>query len=565
MRIPTRQKDLTKYALNVIEDCRVSQPQRSAAYRAYGQWVESGRASGGLALANLLYSHLDRLASHLFSPSELRFSIDFENLYPKEFLEKGAVVARVVSREWERKNIDMLFGHGVKESLTYASCLLKQLGGKDGDGNFQFRGARLVMPWAFGVYNETTNDLSEQEAFVETVWLNRHEVWRRVRNLPDAEKLYKRILGNASNDTPSAPSSFMHQVLSTAVLNTSSSATQQPGGIVQLSNDPNFAMLGPQVAAELYPMHELWVRDDNRPGEDYTTIQIVEPDILVAPLFKHCNLFVPESQPYALIQANYVPDYFWGRSEVVDLIMLQSWLTEHLDDAKRLMGNQIDKLLGFVGMDGLTDETYGQFRAQGFIGLPQGADIKDLTPKLPDQLIPLIGEIIQLMDRVSGFPPIMSGQGEPGVRSGVQTDTLMKTGSPRLRDRSLLLERQCAGAADATLGMLEAKDARAYWTNPEKVETEFLLSQLPEDRRISVDSHSSSPIYADDHAQLIAWGVKSGIVTGVSAIEQLPFAHKDVLIARLHEKEMAQQRLMEQHPEFFARGGGRQKPAVPGG
>jgi hypothetical protein len=562
VRIPTNKKDLTEFAKRTVEDCRVSQTQRAAAYRQFGAWTETGRAQGGgLALANLLYSHTDRLAAHLFSPSELRFAIDFENLYPKDWLEKGVVAARVVSREWERNNIDMLFGHGVKESLTYASCLLKQLGGKDANGNFYMRGARLVMPWQFGVYNESVNDLRDQEAFVETVWLTRHEVWRRVRNLPDAETLYKKILANAAKEeSVGAPTSFMHQVLSTAVLNTNNPPiTQtQPGGLVSLTNDANFSPLGPLVAAELYPMHELWVRDDSRSGEDYTTIQLFEPDVLVAPLLKHANLFVPESQPYTLIQANYVPGYFWGRSEITDLMMLQSWLSEHLDDAKRLMGLQIDKIFGFEGIEGLSDEIYAQMtKVPGTVSVGQGVKIHDLTPKLPDQLLPLIAEIIQLMNMVSGFPPIMAGQGEPGVRAGVHADTLMKTGSPRLRDRSLLVERQCASAADTTLAMLEAKDAKAYWTQPGKEDTEFLLSQLPDDRRIAVDSHSGSPIYADDHAQLLAWGVQRGIVTKKGAIEQMAFAHKDKLIQELEQQEAAQRAFMLEHPEFFAKPGGR--------
>ena len=162
-----------------------------------------------------------------------------------------------------------------------------------------------------------------------------------------------------------------------------------------------------------------------------------------------------------------------------------------------------------------------------------------------------------LMDRVSGFPPIMSGQGEPGVRSGVQTDTLMKTGSPRLRDRSLLVERQCASAADTTLWLLQAKDAKAYWTDPEKGETDFLLSQLPEDRRVAVDSHSGSPIYHDDNMQLLAFGLKAGVITGESFIEQSPLSHKDVLIRRLQEKEANQLKIMLEHPELLPGGKGR--------
>jgi hypothetical protein len=570
VRIPQNDKELIEFAGRRTEECRVSQSQRAAAYRSYGQWCESGKDSGGLALCNLLYSHVDRLAAHLFSPSELRAAVDYESLYPKEWLDKAGVAARVVSRSWEAHNVDLLFGHGVKEALTYAGCLLKQVCIRDGDGQAEYKGARLVMPWSFGVYNEGINDLADQEAFVETVWLNRHEVWRRVRNLPDAEKLYKQILGNAQKEEGTGvTTSFMHQVLSTSVLNTSLQAQSQarPGGLVQLTNDSNNIVLGPQVAAELYPMHELWVKDDDRPGEDWTTIQWFEPNIIVAPRLKHINLFAPEVQPYTLIQPNYLPGYFWGRSEIVDLMMLQSWLSEHLEDAKRLMGQQIDKLLAFPGFDGIGEELYGQFRNQGYIGLPPNASVTDLTPRMPEQLIPMISEIIQLMNLVSGFPPIMSGQGEPGVRAGVHADTLMKTGSPRLRDRSLLVERQCNSALDITLSFLQAKKAKAYWTNPNDEMTDFTLEQLPADRRITVDAHSGSPIYADDHQQLLAWGVKSGIVTAESAIEQMPFAHKDVLIERHKEQEAAKKKLLEEHPELFQHGGGggrRQTPRLVG-
>lgn len=570
MRLPRNKKKLTQYALKLIEDCRVSVGQRSAAYRSYGQWCETGRAAGGLALANMLYAHLDRLGAHLFSPPELRFGIDYENIYPKEFLEKGKIAARVVSREWERQNMDVLFGHGVKEALQYGTYFFRQMAGKGPDGNLAFHGARLVPPWSMGVYDESVNELTNQECFVETMYLNRHEVWRRVRHLPDAEKLFRRITSTANRETGiGVPTSFMHQVLSTAVLNVNlQNMTQpQPGGIVQLSNDPNFSTLGPQVSPQLFAFHELWAKDDEREGS-YTTIQVIEPDILIAPIFKHQNLFidygvdedgnvvtVSDDQPYSLIQSNYVPGYLWGRSEIVDLQMLQEWLTSHLDSTKRLMEVQVDKILGFEGVDQLTDELYAQMtRVAGTVSVGQGAKIHDLTPSFPPESLPIVNLILQLMDRISGFPPILSGQNDPGVRSGVQTDTLMKTGSPRLRDRSLLAERQCASSADTTLSVFQAKDAKAYWTDPEKGETEFLLSQLPADRRIMVDSHSASPIFSDDHANLLAWALKSKVVGPEDVIEDMPFSHKDIKIDRLKERERAEQALIQKYPEILTHG-----------
>lgn len=557
MRLPTNQRDLTKLAVKLIEDCSVSIGQRQAAYRQYGQWLETGRAAGGLALANLLYGHVDRLASHLFSPTDLRFAIDFERHYEQIWHDRASVVARTITRAWQRKNVDLLFGLGVSGALAYGSFALKQLAGVHADGTFQYRGARLVPPWRMGLYNESINDLDDQEVIMEVMYLNRHEVWRRIRHLDGPERLFKRILAQSDKEqSVGAPTSFMHQVLSTAVLNTSlQNMTQpQPGGIVQLSNDPNFATLGPQVAPELFPLYELSVRDDARGGEDYTTIQMFAPDILVAPLFKHCNLFVRDTHPYTWIQPNVVSDYAWGRSEITDLMELQQWLTTHLDDIKRLTGLQVDKILGFVGLDQITDEVYAQLtRVPGMMGVPQGADIKDLTPKVDfGGMIALAQEIIALMEKSSGFPPIMSGSGEPGVRAGVHADTLMKTGSPRLRDRALIVERNCNGAADTTLAVYEAKDARGYWVSPEIAATDFTIGQLLEDRQISVDAHSGSPIYHDDHANLLAWGVKSGIVTPESAIEQLPFNHKDILLQRLKQKQEAEQKLIEKYgPEIL--------------
>ena len=581
MILPDKTAELLAQALKWIEDCRVSQGQRAAAYRQYGQWLETGRPAGGLALCNVLYGHVDRLASYLYSPTQLHFGADWENLYPPDILAKGQVAARLVTSEWNRRNTDILFGHGVKEALGYGWCGLKHLVGRNDEGAYESHGARLVMPWNFGVWTETIDDLDLQECFVETVWLTRPEVWRRVRHLPDAEKLYKRILGGADRDTGAGqPTSFMHQVLSTAVLNTSlQNMTQpQPGGIVQLSNDPNFATLGPQVAPALYPMYELWVRNDAR-ANGYTTICIIAPDVLISPTERmpRTNLFIERNKPgrdgpilcsddhpYSSIYANYVSGYFWNRSEIVDLLELQAWLTEHLDDAKRLMGLQVDRILAFGG-DGIQDEQYLQQRAAGHFNLGPGGSVEDLTPQVPQQLIPLIAEILMLTDRASGFPPIMSGQGEPGVRAGVHAETLVKTGSPRMRDRSLLVERLCATAAQTTLAVLQAKDAKAYWTNFNDETTDFLLEQLPGDLRMAVDSHSSSPIYADDHAQLIAWAYQQKVIGAEDVIEDLPFAHKEQKMARLKAREEAEAALVRQYgPEVLtghrgAGGGGHQR------
>lgn len=541
MIIPDSIDDRTKFARRMLEDCAVSRGQRTAAYKNYGQWLERGWASddgqGGLALANVLFSHNDRVAAHLFSPADLRFSMSFERHYKQSELDRGAVVARNITSEWHhpKKSIDLLFGHGVKVAVDYGACLLKQQASKNEDGNYEYKGARLVMPWMFGVANESVNKLCDQEFFCETMYCNKWEVWRNVRHLPEADKIFKRIISSADKEQGvGRPSSFMHQVLSTAVLDLSpvSRTSPTPGGWIQTTGGPAYPPLMPSVNIELFPRHEIWAWDDEL--SDYTTFVYFEPDILVSPRYKRTNLFVPHHTGYTLIQPNYQPEYFFGYSEIRDLMRLQSWLTEHLGDIRKIMGQQFDKLLAYVG-DQIPGEIFADMKAQGVINLGQGGSINDLTPKLPPEAIPLIGELLYLMDRISGFPGVMSGEGQPGVRAGVHADTLMKTGSTRLRDRSLLVERQCGEAGDETMALCEAKDDSTWWVNEDDESTYFTLDQVPEDASVIVDSHSSSPIYQDDHVQLVSWGVQHGVIDPISAIEMLPFQNKDLLIERVKQ------------------------------
>ena len=83
MIIPDNRKDLKKKALDWIDICRHSVGQRQALYRSLRQWIETGKGNGEKSLNNRLYAHTDRLQSYLFSPSDLRFMIDYENYYPK--------------------------------------------------------------------------------------------------------------------------------------------------------------------------------------------------------------------------------------------------------------------------------------------------------------------------------------------------------------------------------------------------------------------------------------------------------------------------------------------------
>jgi hypothetical protein len=551
--LPTDHKRLTSAALEMIEMCRTSVGMRAAYYRQLHAIIETGRQDGTRSLINKLYSHLDRLQAHLFSPTDLRFTIEYENEYDETHQKRAQIAARLLTKDWARTGTDITFAQGVFQSLKYGSALLKQWPEQGPVKGVPIFRQSLVMPWHFGVMREDLNDLDKQPAMVETTLLDMHEVWRRIYHLPNREDLFRRIRSHAQRGQGSEDfNTYFHQVLSSSQLNTGNVGLTRPipGGIVQLGNDPNFAIMGPDVATDLVKMHELWVQDE----DDYTTIQIIEPDILLAPLLKKSNLLIPgvgsRLHPYTLIQPNEVAGYFWGRPEVVDLVEPQGLLSTWADDIKRLFGLQIDKIISFQGFDGVTDENYDQMRAAGFFNGPTGSTVTDLTPKMPPESLQMLNFVIGIIDTLGGFENILAGRGEEGVRSGAHGETLLKTASPRLRDRSLLVERQAATAADKRLRMKEAKDGRKFWTDgstPDTMtETSFLLSDLPKDRHVHVDSHSTSPIFSDDHQNMVAFLLKGGLIDRQDALEMLPVPNRDKLQEALRKRQLAAAQQMEE-------------------
>ena len=188
--VPSNKRELLDFALGLIQDCRVSVGARAAYCRMLNLLAETGRYDNTKALINLLNNHLTRTADHLFSPVELKFSIDFGRPKPKVEYARAQVVAKELTRTWDRNNTDMTFGRGVYESLKYGAAILKQWVQTEGEDNHPVYYDKLIMPWQFGVYREDENRIDRQEALCETTLLTMPEVWQRIWHLPNAEKLF---------------------------------------------------------------------------------------------------------------------------------------------------------------------------------------------------------------------------------------------------------------------------------------------------------------------------------------------------------------------------------------
>jgi alkyl hydroperoxide reductase subunit AhpC len=68
-------------------------------------------------------------------------------------------------------------------------------------------------------------------------------------------------------------------------------------------------------------------------------------------------------------------------------------------------------------------------------------------------------------------------------------------------------------------------------------ETKFLLSDVSDDWRVTVDSHSSSPIFADENAQLVLALNQRGIVDGEYVINNTDTPNKETAIQAFRRKQ----------------------------
>ena len=113
-------------------------------------------------------------------------------------------------------------------------------------------------------------------------------------------------------------------------------------------------------------------------------------------------------------------------------------------------------------------------------------------------------------------------------------------------------------------------DALIYTTSDSKIE--FLLSQLPENFQVQVDSHSASPAFAEDNRQVAIALARAGAIDAEDLIHMLHPPGSELLLARLKQRQKAQaQQAKEEKQETLlsqlagisppgGQGGGSRKP-----
>ena len=535
LRIPELRKDLDEWVKEVVDECMASATERGMIYAKAAQYYYTGTADERAAIYNKIKPFIDKLAGFLMQPTDVRFSIFYDTSESDSALERAYLASEKLTADYRQTDSDITFAEATVWALINGCQILKHVPAGE-----IFKVAP-VHPQNFGVLQETVLDLEEQEAFCHVTYPTKSRLRTILEDHPRKNEILKRIEDGPSPESDSEETSYFHQMV-VGGLNPVSVAGQErseAAGIVNVFPVPTPWKPRRRLAPTVKHC-ELWIKDANRPG-DYTTIQLIYPDIIIEGDYTRRNISrVPGHSPFVKIQAQATPGYFWGRSYIADVQMLQDVLNKRLRDLKVMWDRNVNAPQVLSGFSSVTEDMYFKIISEGgFINDPNpNAKASKLTEPPPPNYLEELNFLFQLYDEAAGFSPVMSGQGEPGVRAGIHAQTLVRTSTPRLIDQAARIERQLAQSGYLSFRLMQAMDPSIYQTDDSKIQ--FTLAQLPSDFQVQVDSHSASPAFAEDNRQVAIALARAGAVDAEDLIHMLHPPGSELLLSRLRQRKKAE-------------------------
>lgn len=579
MKIPRR--NLEKFVRDVTDQCLVSQRERMDRYAMFDNYANFGSDnSQDAAIFNKTYAYLDDLESLLYSPVSLRFHIgdpDLPNLIEEA---KGKAAAAKLRSFTRKSDTDTRISEAVGESLKKGRAFIKQLFKR---GEFS---PTLVKPESIGVLNEQHDALDEDmEAFCHTSWITPYQFDRLISNHPDRTELLRQAKTYVKEFRGIGPADgAQKQVIVGGLYPFQPAGSLSPNttrGIVDWMGGPSPKLSQP-FQASLLQLDETWIWDDAR--NDWATFQMIGSKMLIMGKYHICNGFAYDTaamrdneilkglHPFVSFCVNRTPGYFWGRSEIVNVALLQEALNSRINGVNRLLRKQEDPPRKFVGSTGVNQNVLAKLNKPGgyFVEQNPNAKVETEAVSIPQDLWASLHEYERMFDEMGGLPPIARGHGEAGVRSHNHAETLVRMFSPRFKDRALLAERDVEALGSLMLETCRAHvDKRMTAWIPHKVAAlqapammddlellvppapglvplPFSFADLDDDVTLSVDSHSSSPAFSAEAKALVFDLLKIGAMSPEDVVDHTDAPDPEELAAGIQRRAIAKAEAAQQ-------------------
>ena len=529
MKIPSGESREDFY-LDIINKCMVSKEERRGDYttlRAY--YLFGAGPEEPPAYFNKIHPHLDQLTSFLYSAETTRFSIALGASVPTAEHKKTPSLTQALNDEWLNSNADQVFSTALTWALVYNTTFVK-LVYKNGIHPY------MIEPSAIGVLREDTPYTDRQEAIVQTYYITKSELYARLYSHPKRESIVSRLSTGTKVSESDIPEAVNRIVMSQTNPTIYGNVNMDLYGMNRYKA---------RVAEDTVEMTELWVWNDDT--EDYQVVTMAAPNVIVYDR-PGASLFLKGECPFIQICPNPLYDYFWGASEVQQLLLLQELRNTRMTEILDLLSKQVNPPTALTGFTGILDEkNFALNRAGGLLSSDMpNAKADRLAPNMPPDLFEVIHEIDAMFSEVSGISNVLSGRGESGVRSQGHASQLARLGSSRAKKRALIVEDSLEKVATLYLKLMQSYD-NTHFRDSDDVP--FIPEQFTKDFVVKVDAHSNSPIFMEDLKQLAFNLFKAQAIDKESLLDLLEPPMKQLLKDKLKRKEKD--------------GGGEQQPAPP--
>ena len=517
MKIPSGESREDFY-LDIINKCMVSKEERRGDYttlRAY--YLFGAGPEEAPAYFNKIHPHLDQLTSFLYSAETTRFSIALGASVHTNEHRKSPALTQALNDEWLNSNADQVFSTALTWALVYNTTFVK-LVYKNGIHPY------MIEPSAIGVLREDTPYTDRQEAIVQTYYITKSELYARLYSHPKRESIVSRISTGTKVSESDIPEAVNRIVMSQTNPTIYGNVNMDLYGMNRYKA---------RVAEDTVEMTELWVWNDDT--EDYQVVTMAAPNVIVYDR-PGASLFLKGECPFVQICPNPLYDYFWGASEVQQLLLLQELRNTRMTEILDLLSKQVNPPTALTGFTGILDEkNFALNRAGGLLSSDMpNAKADRLAPNMPPDLFEVIHEIDNMFAEVSGISNVLSGKGESGVRSQGHASQLARLGSSRAKKRALIVEDSLEKVATLYLKLMQVYD-NTHFRDTEEVP--FIAEQFTKDFVVKVDAHSNSPIFTEDLKTLAFNLFKAGAIDKESLLDLLEPPMKQLLKDKLKRKE----------------------------
>ena len=517
MKIPSGESREDFY-LDIINKCMVSKEERRGDYttlRAY--YLFGAGPESPPAYFNKIHPHLDQLTSFLYSAETTRFSIALGASVPSAEHKKTPSLTQALNDEWLNSNADQVFSTALTWALVYNTSFVK-LVYKNGIHPY------MIEPSAIGVLREDTPYTDRQEAIVQTYYITKSELYARLYSHPKRESIVSRLSTGTKVSESDIPEAVNRIVMSQTNPTIYGNVNMDLYGMNRYKA---------RVAEDTVEMTELWVWNDDT--EDYQVVTMAAPNVIIYDR-PGASLFLKGECPFVQICPNPLYDYFWGASEVQQLLLLQELRNTRMTEILDLLSKQVNPPTSLTGFTGILDEkNFALNRAGGLLASDMpNAKADRLAPTMPPDLFEVIHEIDAMFSEVSGISNVLSGRGESGVRSQGHASQLARLGSSRAKKRALIVEDSLEKVATLYLKLMQVYD-NTHFRDTEDVP--FIPEQFTKDFVVKVDAHSNSPIFTEDLKTLAFNLHKAGAIDKESLLDLLEPPMKQLLKDKLKRKE----------------------------